>query len=939
MEKLVYEIKEKLENLPYKIGEDSLRELFIETLNYSFEDRELSKDIFSSRIRENINSIKIIAKHNDFKIFFTHLKKILLSHEKEIIKKLISSGYPYALFIFSDEKTNRTIHLVNLKFEKEREKTRKLIRRMVIAEGETLRTISERLSCIEIKQGEDLDALKVQERHDVAFDVEKVTEEFFNSYKSIMELITDELAKQGVNEERGRFFAIQLLNRMMFIYFVQKKGWLRWSEESVDKKYLFTLFEKYRKKWKTKNSNFYRDYLSALFFYAFNRNFGFRMLNLPREVKISFSLMPFLNGGLFTKNEFDIEEIYIKDRIFEIIFKELLERFNFTIREDIPFDVEVAVDPEMLGKVYESLVHGEERKERHKAGIFYTPRIEIDYMIKLSLSEYLIRNSKIEREKIIKFVFSEGEENSELTEDEKYELRMLLNDIKILDPAVGSGSFLVRSMNILVNLIKNLGIEGKIFDLRKKIIKDSLYGVDVMEWAVRVAELRLWLNLIVDADKNEIDIYSKPLLPNLSFKIRQGDSLIQEIYGQEISLREKERIPPQIKRLVNEIRKEKEIFYSGLGGSKEKINKLEEELLFSIYNIKRKEIENQIKRISNKMKDEWDNYSRKQKMFGEDRKEREEFERRIEEMDKERESLKEELEKLKNEFENLKTKQKNYFLWDIDFSDVFLNKGGFDIVIGNPPYVRQEEISPPLLSEENTTKTERDKYKKKLKEMVRKLWSVNVSGRSDLYVYFYFLSLSLLNERGTFCFINSNSWLDVGYGKELQEFLVRNFEIKKIIDNQVARTFKEADVNTVIVLINKPDKQQDVLKNIVKFILFKKPFEDVISIENEILIDGVKEKIFKNKDFRVFPISQKDLLLDGIEGGESEEEKLLRGKYEGGKWGGKYLRAPDIFFTILEKGKGKFVKLGDIAEVKRGFTTGANEFFYVEDITDQIEDA
>jgi len=165
--------------------------------------------------------------------------------------------------------------------------------------------------------------------------------------------------------------------------------------------------------------------------------------------------------------------------------------------------------------------------------------------------------------------------------------------------------------------------------------------------------------------------------------------------------------------------------------------------------------------------------------------------------------------------------------------------------------------------------------------------------------------------------------------------LLKNFEIKRIIDNQVKRSFKEADINTIMVLINYPEKE--FLNNKVKFIMFKKPFDEVIKIDNELLIEE-KDELFKNEDLRVFPKSQKELLLEGIEGDEQEEIKLLSGKYEGGKWGGIYLRAPDIYFTILEKGKGKFVKLGDIAEVRFGIKTGANEFFYVEDVTDKIED-
>jgi len=926
-------IYNNLLELPKTKGVNNLIKLFTEVLNYKYQKFEISKDIFSENIKNRIKDIKIISEHKDFKIFFIHLDKITNTLEREIIKKLESNGYIYGLFIFSDENTPRTLHFVNVKYEEKKEERQKIIRRMVIEEGGGFRTYSERLLLIEIKD-ENLPSIEIQKLHDEAFDVDKVTEEFFNEYKEILGNITDYLSKYKIDKEIGRHFAIQLLNRMIFIYFIQKKKWLVWEENKHDPKYLYNLFKKYKEKYKTKESNFYRDFLEPLFFYAFNQNSSYKILSLPKEIEISYSLMPYLNGGLFTKNKYDEAcNVLLKDEIFENIFENLLERFNFTISEDLPFDIEVAVDPEMLGKVYESLVHGEEEKERRKAGIFYTPRIEIDYMVKMSLVENLHNNCGIDKEKLIKFIFSEDEEIS-ISEEEKYKIREHLKTIKILDPAVGSGSFLVRTMNILMNLFNKVGYKTDKFDLRKSIIKNSLFGVDVMDWAVKVAELRLWLNLLIDIDKDKIDIYTKPLLPNLSFKIRQGDSLVQEILEKEIPLRDRDKLSSKIKNLIDEIIKEKKRFFDGESDRENIIKKLEKDLLRNIFEEKVNSLNENKKKIDKEMKNLWDEYSNRLKMFGENEEEKRKFENSIKKLEEEKEKNNKEKEELETLYNNLiKSEEKEYFLWDIDFSDVFAEKGGFDIVIGNPPYVRQEMIGPPLM--DNPTREDKDEYKKKLQNMVDNLWKYKVGGRCDLYVYFYFLSLSLLNEKGTFCFINSNSWLDVDFGKYLQEFLLNNFEVKRIIDNQVKRSFKEADINTVLVLINNTSNK-NYLNNKVKFVMYKKPFEDAIKIENEILIEK-SEEIFKNDDLRIFPKTQKELVLDGIEGDDSEEIKFLRGKYEGDKWGGKYLRAPDIYFTILEKGKGKFVKLGDIAKVRFGIKTGANEFFYVEDITDKIK--
>ncbi len=194
--------------------------------------------------------------------------------------------------------------------------------------------------------------------------------------------------------------------------------------------------------------------------------------------------------------------------------------------------------------------------------------------------------------------------------------------------------------------------------------------------------------------------------------------------------------------------------------------------------------------------------------------------------------------------------------------------------------------------------------------------------------------MSLLRPGGIFCFINSNSWLDVGYGAGLQEFLLKNMKPLYVFDNLVKRSFKQADVNTVIVLIQRPENKPDDYT--IKFVAFRKPFENVSNAEIIKEIESVNEPVFDNKNYRIYPKTKKELLREGVEFPEEEEALIKRDiehlPYIGNKWGGKYLRAPEIYFKILEKGKGKLVRLGDIAEVRRGFTTGANEFFYLKPV-------
>jgi len=261
----------------------------------------------------------------------------------------------------------------------------------------------------------------------------------------------------------------------------------------------------------------------------------------------------------------------------------------------------------------------------------------------------------------------------------------------------------------------------------------------------------------------------------------------------------------------------------------------------------------------------------------------------------------------------------------------------FDCIVGNPPYTRQEEI---------TAISKKDKeYKENLiaqalnDEAGKR--TANLSKRAGLHAYFFVHGTKFLKNGGRFGFIVSNSWLDVDYGKGLQEHFLNNYKIKAIIESKVERWFQEADVNTCIVLLGKASAAEDKKgrdENLVRFVYLKKPLRYFIPsmprregqiaehLERRKAIDELldtifaQDKFYENNDFRVFPKKQKELWEEGFD----EESQ----KYEGSKWG-KYIRAPEIFFTILEKAKDKLMPLKEVADVRRGFTTGANEFFYL----------
>jgi hypothetical protein len=865
----------------------------------------------------------------------------------DLAKKILKENIRYAggFFIFYDEQGNFRFSLVyDIPLSSGRREWSNFKRyTYYVSKEQTNKTFIQQMSEADFSS---LDSIIE------AFSVEKVTEEFFDAYRyALNNIIIKSLDKYvEVEEEKKHSFAQQLLSRILFIYFLQKKGWLKWKDYIQDKNYLRNLWQTYKITTNDKDT-FYSVWLKSLFFGAFNKKSQHIDIRLPEDIRESYNLMPFLNGGLFHMNELDMLNLNLPDTVFEWLFepdpnekekqKGFLEIFNFTIDEASPSDAEVAVDPEMLGKVYESLISSEERGD---AGIFYTPRVEIDFMCRISLVEYLHQKTNFPKDEIIDLIFN-PESILHLSNPTKLgTIKANLDKIKIVDPAVGSASFLVGMMNILVEIHTLLDQklnkkEENLFALKQKIILENLYGVDVKDWAVMVGELRLWLSLIVETDEKYMDIYTKPLLPNLSFKIRQGDSLVEEIAGVNISLKGEAftSLPNSIKDKIHALIDRKSAFFSSqrsanLKEAKE-IELLEQEIFKEIIKSKIEELQTKIQQKQNQIS--FLQKQNKEDLFGNDIS----FTNEIEDVQKEITAYQKELSKYENIFSTIGSKtEKDYFLWEIDFAEVFALKGGFDIVIGNPPYIRQELIAPPTEKEKNYSEDEwrklKKQYKEKLITAVKTSWPQikKINKKSDLYIYFYYQGLSLLNKSGFLCFINLNSWLDVDYGSGLQEFLLKYMKPFYIIDNIAKRSFKQADVNTVIVLIQRPEEKPNDYP--IKFIVFKKPFDEVINPSTIKRISQTNKPIFDDEDFRLFPRTKTELLKEGVEIPTDREDlgfnyPIDKLPYVGNKWGGKYLRAPEIYFKILEKGKDKLVRLGDIAEIRRGFTTGANDFFYL----------
>lgn len=351
--------------------------------------------------------------------------------------------------------------------------------------------------------------------HARALDREKVTRRFFSEFRRARAGLASSLS--GLSEEATRDrleIALTLLTRLLFLYFIQKKGWL-----SGNPSYLRQLFEEASRS----RVSFYRRRLRPLFFNALNRPPD-RRSHLARQL----GELPFLNGGLFepTALEREYRNLNVPNDAFaSLFFGGLLEKYQFTLREGQATDQEVAVDPEMLGQVFEGLMA---RPDRGATGAFFTPRVLVQSLVDDALASHLAQACGCDPD-VIRRALEDGAIDCAVEVREALAARV--HAMRILDPAVGSGAFLLAVFQRLDTLLDTLeerparGMDR--FRRRERIIRHTLYGVDLNGAAIRLCELRLWLALVVDLDVE--DISEVPPLPNLDSNIRQGDALLDPI--------------------------------------------------------------------------------------------------------------------------------------------------------------------------------------------------------------------------------------------------------------------------------------------------------------------------------------------------------------------------------------------------------------------------
>ncbi|MDE0630486.1 MAG: Eco57I restriction-modification methylase domain-containing protein [Caldilineaceae bacterium] len=694
---------------------EAVRRLFVEELDFHPADRQISLASASNTVVLPEDAHHVASLDTAHVVYVAlniqGVERVRKAEAAEAAKLISSQLGGDLLLIFTNTSISQ-LHLIYPTFVGKRP----TLRRMIVERDLPQRTAMEQIAKIHCHWREKN---SIHFALESAFDVEAVTKRFFSEYKRVFDAALEKVTGFGQSQEERenkRLFVQTLFNRLMFVYFLSRKGWLTFKE---DKDYLNALWKHYAAQ--KDETNFYSDRLYHLFFFGLN-NPQSQDLNFRDSFMESvYGSVPFLNGGLFEETYLDKRDgIVVPDEAVKPILTDLFNRFNFTVMESTPFDIEVAVDPEMLGKVFEELVTG-----RHESGSYYTPRPVVAFMCREGLKGYLAgENTGLSDEEIANFVDNHDTHGISITSAQQ--LADALKKVTIVDPACGSGAYLLGMMQELVELQTTLFSDQlladsqSLYDLKLRIIQRNLYGVDNDRFATNIAMLRLWLALAIEYEGER----PEPL-PNLDFKIVCGDSLL----GPD----------PDPKSFGD-------LFRAGVHMAADDLAILKEKFLGST--------------------------------------------------GAEKDRLKKQVEELQDQLKSARAEASpppEVVDWSVEFAEVFEKRGGFDIVVANPPYVRQEGLT--------LQKTE-----------LARLYPEVYDGRADVLVYFYARAVQLLRSDGSLSFITSNTFTKRKYGAKLRNLLSSQVTIARLIDFGEVKIFGA----TVEVLVLVGRKSPPVHNSIVR---------------------------------------------------------------------------------------------------------------------------
>ena len=761
---------------------DSFRRLFQSKFNLS-QWQMLLRDYFQAdKIRKSPEPLEEDAEdregyylgnmtttdHFNLGFFFYEMKDVSVLRRKvglrNLVKPYLRFGIDAALAVFTDGKFWRLSLVCDLAEEATNTK------RFTYVFGDEkafYKTPIQRFNVLQ-KNASSFQAIKN------AFSVEALSDDFFEEYRKqyadfVKFLTGKKYVKKGnkwVEEEEGtpdpqffssfggdekmvRDYVKKMMGRIVFLYFLQSKGWLAGNYH-----YMHDLFTGSEQK-----DDFLDKVLEPIFFGLLNtKPEDRRTAPLVNGVGVKYipnaDQIPYLNGGLFQQEKIDEVDSRFPAKMFQSLF-DFFDSYNFTIDENEPNDAEVGVDPEMLGKIFENLL--EDNKDK---GAFYTPKEIVRYMCQESLIAYLQTHESDEavKQHIANFVKTYNVEElggafSELAAS----IDQRLKDVKICDPAIGSGAFPMGLLRELYACRKAIEIfdADNAADIKRHIIQNNIYGVDIEKGAVDIARLRFWLALIIDE--------KEPMpLPNLDFKIMQGNSLLESYKGVDLSQVQK-------KVRVSNSKKNRGVLSLSFDEQDDMANiqRLVKQYFDITDHVRRDECRNQ---INHYIKD----YIKKCGPA------------------------------IAEEVDDLEIPNDQFFLWHTYFADVFEN-GGFDIVIGNPPY--------------GATLEEDDK------KVYRQVFP-EVQFKINTYTLFVLFANKLLNNKGVMYYIIPNTLLD-NYFEELVRVKLLEECMLLEINDLSDHVFESAVVHSMIFGIRKVKCSNDYS---VKINISDKLFGENISI-------------------------------------------------------------------------------------------------------------
>ena len=665
---------------------------------------------------------------------------------RNLIRPYLGYGFDAALAVFNDGTNWRLSLICDLK---EDATSTKRFTYVFGDEKAFYKTPILRFESLRTKANEFLEIKK-------AFSVEALSDDFFAAYRKqyaefVKFLTGKEYVKKGkkwVEQKTGepdaqyftsfkkddklvRDYIKKMMGRIVFLYFLQSKGWLAGNLH-----YMHDLFYDASDEVK---GDFLDKVLEPMFFGLLNTKpedrssaplvNGVGVKYIPNADEI-----PYLNGGLFQQEKIDEVDSVFPAGMFQSLF-DFFDSYNFTIDENDPNDAEVGVDPEMLGKIFENLL--EDNKDK---GAFYTPKEIVRYMCQESLTAYLqtgIDDAEV-KEHIANFVkTNDVEELGGASSELAMSLDQKLIDVKICDPAIGSGAFPMGLLRELYACRKSIEIfeEDNAADIKRHIIQNNIYGVDIEKGAVDIARLRFWLALIIDE--------KEPMpLPNLDFKIMQGNSLLESYKGVDLDVTSKKL------KTGKDTKKTRGVL--SLSFEEADVQKTIQDLVKSYFSIT-------------------DHTLRAQR--------RQQIDKYVKDYIK---VCAEGNHEVQDAVDELEIPNDQFFLWHTYFADVF-EQGGFDIVIGNPPY----GVS--------------------IKDDYRKAVVTSWGNVPDYEIYYYFIVLAapLLKEKGIMSYIIPNTFLFNTFAKHFREMLVEKWNVLEILDCTKFPIFESAVVRNAINLFQK----------------------------------------------------------------------------------------------------------------------------------------